>query len=132
MEKGILTSEQEKKVAELIDDAIKAKGILEVVDGYAARILVSQIDNSLIDKINIDEDLKVQIQELVDAAIEKDWDTVEDLSSEIINELVDVPGIDEDTELLLFSSAIKFIVAAIKQKAQKEKSESGPPAPGHP
>lgn len=67
MEKGIFTAEQEKFLAEKLDEAIKLKGILEVVDGMVFRGIISFVDNAYADKIQVE--IKTKLQELVTAVI---------------------------------------------------------------
>ena len=46
MEKGILTAEQEKQLATIIDDAIVFKSkVLELIDGYVFKALITYIDD---------------------------------------------------------------------------------------
>lgn len=122
-EKGILTNEQEKAIAKAIDEAIKLKGIPELVDGYAAKAIITLVDDSLIEKINLKPELKEQIGLLVDAAIAENVPLAEEIGSNIINTLVDVPGIDEDAEAVLFEGAVKIIVAAIITKLCKKSAQ---------
>lgn len=112
-DKGFLTNDQEKQLAKIIDDAIKAKGLLELVDGFAAKALITVIDDAVLNKINLSDALKFNIQALIDAALNEDVEEAQDIASDIINDLVDVPGLDEDTEGLLIKGAVEFVVAAI-------------------
>ena len=110
--KGILTKEQEQIFAQMIDDAIKAKGFLEVVDGYAAKVVVTLVDDNLLEKLP--EAVKVSLSELADACIDEDVDRAEDVVSDLLNALVDVPGLDEEAEGMIFSGAIHLIAGAVK------------------
>jgi len=119
MEKGILTSKQESAIAKMIDDAIQLKGLLELVDGYAAKAIVTLVDDNLINKLNIDPDLKVKIGELADAAINENIELCESIGSDILNSLIDIPGVEEDQEAVLFEGALKIIVASIIKYVKK-------------
>lgn len=119
-EKGFLTKEQEKKLAQIVDNAIKAKGFLELIDGYAAKIIITIIDDTALDKVNLSDELKEKIQDLVDAAMAENVDVAEDIASDIINDLVDIPVLDDATEGMLIKGAIEFLVAAIIKWVRKE------------
>jgi len=119
-EKGFLTKEQEKQLAQIVDNAIEAKGFLELVDGYAARAIITVIDDAALDKINLNEGLKADLSELITLALDEDVDGATQKAADIINELVDVPGLDESTEGLLIKGAIEFLVGAILKWIQKE------------
>ena len=115
---GILTKQKEKVLAGWVDDAIKLKGILELVDGYAARVIISIVDNSGLDKLP--DELKESLNKLVTAAIDKDLQKVEAEAIIILDSLLDIPGLDDEAEALLFEGAVKIIVGAIKKIFEKE------------
>lgn len=51
-QKGILTSEQEEKIAKMVDDLIVAKNpIVEAVDGIGIKAALRFLDNVIIDKM---------------------------------------------------------------------------------
>ena len=114
MESGILTTVQEKQLAEMVDNALKFKGILELIDGYVAKILISYLDDKVLDKLK--DELKVKLAALVDAVMAEDIELSETLAAEIINGLVDIPGLDEEAEGLIFKGAIEIAVGAILHK----------------
>lgn len=114
MESGILTTVQEKQLAEMVDNALKFKGILELIDGYVAKILISYLDDKVLDKLK--DELKAKLAALVDAVMAEDIELSETLAAEIINGLVDIPGLDEEAEGLIFKGAIEIAVGAILHK----------------
>lgn len=115
----ILTDENRKFIAEVIDDTIKAKGALELVDGFAAKILLNVVDSYIDKKIEVPETLKQGLNDLVEAAKEQDVEQCEVIAAEIIDSLVDIPGIDAEGEKLIFEGAIKLIIGAIKSWVSK-------------
>jgi hypothetical protein len=121
-EKGILTKVQEEKLAQIIDDSINAKGVLELIDGYVAKVAISLIDDSLLDKISKD-DIKLLLGQLVDAAIAEDVELSEELAAEVLDKLVDVPLLDDETEDLLFEGAVKLIVGAVLNWIKKRQNK---------
>ena len=110
-EKGIFTKEQEKFLANVIDDALKLKGFLELVDGYAARVVISVVDDQLIDKLKLE--VKEKLAAVAEAALNEDIDAAEDAASDLLNFLVDIPGLDEDAEGLIFKGAVELALGAI-------------------
>lgn len=58
MEKGIFTKEQEKKLASLLDELIKLKGLFEMVDGLVFTAIISMVDDQLINKLP--EEIKIR------------------------------------------------------------------------
>lgn len=121
MAEGIFTPEQEQKIAALLDDAVKLKGITELLDGYLFKAMITFVDDTYVDKIK--EDIKVKLSELANACLSDDVETAEKIAAELLNELVDIPGLDETSEGLLFAGAIKFIVGAILKWIEEKKEE---------
>lgn len=120
-EKGILTLEQEKELSGLLDDVVKLKGFAELIDGYVFKVVLTLLDDTLVDKLQVE--LKVKLAELVEAIMAKDVPLAEALAADIINGLVDIPGLDETSEGLIFKGAIELIVGAILAKLQDMKGE---------
>ena len=81
-EKGIFSRDQEKFLANAIDDALKLKGFLELVDGYVARVVITVIDDQLVDKLKAD--LKTKLAIVADAAIKGDLEGAEQASSDLL------------------------------------------------
>lgn len=120
-EKGILTPEQEKKLAELLDNVIKLKGFLELIDGYTFKALITFLDDKFADQIKIE--IKLKLSELVNAVLAEDIPTAETLAAEVINMLLDVPGLDEESEGLLFKGVVQLVVGAILDWIETKKQE---------
>jgi len=110
-EKGIFTLEQEKKLAGLLDDAIKLKGVMELVDGLVFRQLLTLLDDQLINKLP--EDIKVKLAQIAEAVIADDVETAETLATDLINSLIDVPVLDEESEGLLIGALVRLIVSSV-------------------
>jgi hypothetical protein len=120
-EKGILTQEQEKRLAELLDDVIKLKGFLELLDGYVFKALITFLDDKFADQIKVE--IKIKLAELVDAVLAEDIETAQDLAAEVINMLIDIPGLDEESEGLLFKGMIQLLVGVVLDWINKKKGE---------
>lgn len=119
-EKGFLTKKQENAFADMVDNAIKAKGLVELLDGYAARVAITLIDDKGLDKVEVSKEIKALFGTLADAIIAKDVEKAEDLCAEILNTLSDIPGLDEDAELMLFEGAVKILIGAVRKWLDKQ------------
>lgn len=119
--KGILTKEQEKFYAERIDDMIKAKGLLEIVDGPASKVIITSVDDSLLDRLP--EAMKEDLSGLAQAGIDNDVELAEKMVTNVINGRIDIPGIDEETESLLFAGVVNIVVASMKYWVEHRKEE---------
>ena len=112
MGNGILTSELESKLATMLDDVVKLKGILETVDGLAFKIAITAIDNNVADKIP--EPYKsILASLLIEILEEKDYPAACQLASDFLDELVDIPGIDDPTEKMIFTGIFTVIAGLL-------------------
>ena len=111
MDKGILTVVQEKKLAQILDDAVKVSGVFELIDGYLFKILLTFLDDTYADKLSVE--IKTELGQLAEALMVSDWDAAELVATSIINRLVNIPGLDEDSEGLLFKGIIEIVVGAV-------------------
>lgn len=119
---GLFTPEQESFLAKLLDDTIKFKNpFLEMVDGMVFKVLIQTADNSALDKIP--DEWKVELIQLVDAAIAKQWNEVRAL---LVDLAVAKANIFNNTEasLLFFDGVSRMIMAAIDWYVQRETGES--------
>lgn len=122
MAEGIFTSEQEKKLASLLDDVVKLKGIAELLDGYVFKAIITFVDDKFVDKL--EEEVKIKLAGLAEACLSEDVELAELLAAELLNFLVDIPGLDEESEGLLFKGAIEFIVGAVLAWVEKKREEA--------
>ncbi len=114
---GIFTPAQEQQLAVMLDDLVKLKGLLELVDGYVFKILITLLDDKVLDKLKVD--LKVKLASLVDAAFANNVPLAEQIATDILVSLIQIPGIDSTTEGLIFSAVVELVVAAILNKFGK-------------
>jgi hypothetical protein len=121
MEKGIFTREQEKKLASLLDELIKLKGLFEVVDGLVFTAIISLVDDNYINKLP--EEIKIKLSEIVEAVLNDDVEKAEQLATELIKALVDVPLLDEEMEGLLIGSFVRLIVSSILKWIEDKKEQ---------
>ncbi len=115
MEKGILTKELECLLAKQLDALVVLKnGILEALDGTAFKIALSTIDDNVADKIP--EPWKTNLRAmLTDILEEKDYQEACTKAALLIDELIDIPGLDDDTEHMIFTG-IFTVVAGLLAK----------------
>ena len=113
---GILTPAQETQLAVWLDELIKLKGFWGLIEEYFFKVVITLLDNQLIDKLK--EDLKVKLSALVTAAMAGQVDVAEQLATDILVGLVQIRGIDATVEGLIFGAAIQMAVAAILNKLQ--------------
>jgi hypothetical protein len=119
--KGIFTPDQERLLANAADEAIKAKGWLEIIDGYVARVAIAVVDNQLVDKLKAE--IKVQFANVVTLVLNKEYEQAESALAVTLNGLIDIPGLDETSEGLLFEGAIKLLGGALLAWIEKRKAE---------
>lgn len=117
---GIFTKEQEVKLAGLLDDVVKVKGLLEIIDGYVFKAIIGFIDDEFVDRL--DPELKEKLSELAEAVLNEDVDTAETLAAELLNYLIDVPLIDEGTEGVIFNGIVTFVIGAIQKWIETKKA----------
>jgi len=118
--KGLLKPEQQRFFAVLIDEAVPFKNpFLEAFDGEAFNIIITVVDDNLLDKIP--EDWQNPIEPIIDAAMEGNWDLAGALAADFANQKIDIPGLDELSEQLIFSGLINFLVGLIVGKAESLK-----------
>ena len=122
MSKGVWTREQIKFLAKVLDDLKEWKNILmETFDGKIYEGFLHFINSLALDKIP--EKYKLPLSELTTTVMEGNWDEFDDKAAEILAELFDIPGMDEDQEVVVFRTGIQFIVEAIKLWIKNKKKE---------
>lgn len=121
MEEGILTLEQEKKIASLLDELLKLKGIIELIDGYLFKAVITFVDDKYVDMLSVE--LKTKLAALVDAVLAEDVEAATQLATDLMNSLIDIPGLDEEAEGLLFKGVLEIIVGAILSWIEQKTEE---------
>ncbi len=112
MEKGILIEKLETTLGQMADNAIKLPGIWEALDGPAFIIVIKTVDNNLAEKIP--EPFKSQIRDMLTEILdEKDYETACIMASNFLDTLIDIPGIDDPTEQMIFSGIFTVIAGLL-------------------
>jgi len=118
--KGVIKPEGEILIAKALDEFFKFKNpILEGGDYMFFLFAVKAIDNNGIDRIH--PSWKERLIPVVDAALVGNKEEVRRLATDLMNAKIDIPKVDEETELVLFDSFTKFIAAAIDHYVTKKK-----------
>ncbi len=117
-ELGILTHKVEEWGGDQVDKLLKLPPYLEPFDGFFATQTLRGIDNHYGEKIS--DPYKTQIRERLDEIIiEQDYDTAVTKGMEFIDSLVDIPGIDDPTEAMIFQGLARIIVGLILGRKKK-------------
>jgi hypothetical protein len=120
MRKGLLTKEQENFFAGLLDDAILFPNpLVERLDKMAFKLIISAVDDNLAERIP--EGWQSPLEPIIDAAMSGNWEEAGDRAADMINEKVDIPGIDEESEQAIFNGVIQLIIGAVISRASVEK-----------
>ena len=120
--KGLLTVKQEEFLAGVLDEFFKFKNpLMETFDKIAFKLIIQVGDNSGLDKIK--ESWKEVLIPIVDSAILLDVEEVRRLTTDALNKVIDIPSLDEETELMVFDSFTRFMISAINWYVQKHKSD---------
>lgn len=104
--KGILSKNDEKWLASFMDAAIKLKGIAELIDGGVIRVLVTTIDNIVVEKY-VPENWQNPIKELIVLGKERNKEGI----AEWMDKKIDLPFVDDVAERIAFESVVHFIAA---------------------
>ena len=118
--KGLFTPEHEEFLAGVLDDFFKFKNpLVEKFDRMAFKLMVTTLDNQGLEKIN--PEIKADIIPLIDASMGMQVEETRRLATDLLNKRIDIPKIDEETELMVFDAFTKFMVAAVDWYVQKQK-----------
>ena len=121
--KGLVTPAHEDFMAGVLDDLFKFKNpLIEKFDKTFFKIMISTLDNQGLDRLN--PEWKGDLIPLIDSAIALNVEETRRLATDLLNKRVDIPKVDEETELMVFDAFTRFIVAAIDWYVQKKQAEN--------
>lgn len=92
----MLTKDNITGLASLIDDLLKFKGILEMIDGPALKIGISALDSNLLDKIN--PEFHAPVNEVVALIVAGNYPEALNKAGDILAQAIDTPLIDGTPE----------------------------------
>ena len=108
-----------KETKTKLDDIVKLKGILEVIDGLAIGFALDYLDDNYAEKIPVPYQDEVVL--LLEAFVEGDLDKLADVASGTLDELVDLPFADEDATAKFLAMNVKMLKDFIVWWATKNK-----------
>lgn len=126
MEKGLFLKRHEDAATQWFDDLVDLQGIKEMVSDVALRIAVPVLDNQLFERLlsgwSRFEEFKADFHPLVDAAIEKNWDSVELKAGQIMVKYINTP-LGDPTEYLIIQPLLSFLVGLVRNQALKARAQ---------
>lgn len=120
-EKGLLSKELEKVIIEGLDKLISTTGIKELATDAAIRMFVPMIDNNLADKLK--DSIKEPIREAGDLFLAEKYEEAIAKLADVLNVLVDVPGVDESIEEQIARKQFEVFALIIKSVIDNRKSK---------
>jgi len=82
-------------------------------------IVIKGVDNRFADRIN--PEWKTPLIPVIDKALEGDIEETRRLVTDLINQKIDIPGIQEDIELMMFDGFTRFAAAAVAWYLERKK-----------
>ena len=111
-EKGLISKKMADEAGQWLDEKIKLPAILETIDGMAFKLVINQLDDNFGEKVP--EPYKAQISGiLADLFEEKDREAALLKLGELVDSLIDIPGIDDITEKAIFSGLMQIAGAVL-------------------
>ena len=111
---GVLASKLEKVVGRKLVEVLKVKGLLALALNALAPALVAAFDNNIAEKIP--EPYNQQIEDtLVVILEEKDYKKAIQKATDFADSLIDIPGIDDEMEKLIFDG-LAMVIAGLMAK----------------
>lgn len=98
-------------LSDAVDNAIKAKGLVELADGLVATVSL-RIINSVVSP-KIPDDFKQSFHEVLDSVVEKDYKEAGVTLAGFMNQVIDIPMIDENTESFIFTGFMTYVVGLL-------------------
>lgn len=109
---GLFTPAQEEFVAEALDAYFKFKNpLIEAFDKKGFLVLVRAADDIALNKIR--PDWKEDLIPIVDSAMSGDIEQTRRYVTDLANKRVDIPNIDEESELMMFDGLTRTIAGAV-------------------
>lgn len=107
-QKGILSKDQEKAIAQFLDDKIKlSKPWMEALDGMVFGTVISLVDDYGLEAINVI--YKEPLADMADALLEEDYEKAAMAAAILLDIVIDIPNISDSKEAILFTSTVQYI-----------------------
>ena len=120
---GILSSELKDQVVTKLDDLIKLKGALEIVDGFVIKIGLNVLDEKVFTKIPLEyqDEVVASIQSIIDGEVDELPEILDDLLAGVIP----TPLVDgSDVEKALYNNFLALIIDLLVALINKQKQEA--------
>lgn len=98
-------------IAQAVDNAIHAKGLIEMLDGPAATISLKIANNIVSPKIP--DSLKNESHEVMDEIMSKDYDNAVSSLSEYLSQQIDTKVLDDASEAQIINGILSFVVGLL-------------------
>lgn len=115
----ILSDSQKKELSKKLDKLITLPGWAEPFDRIILNFGLNYLDDNFGDKIP--EKFRDDISKVVDCFLIDDYAGIVEVIPEVLNEIVNIPGLDEDLEGKFFAINLKASFEFIEYLAQKNK-----------
>ena len=115
----ILTKNERKALAKKLDDIIKLPGWAEPFDRLILNISFDYLDENFSD--SIPSEFKDDVKDVVNCFVNDDYIGILNVVPRVINDIVDIPGLDEDLEGKFLAINLKAAFEFIKFLAEKNK-----------
>lgn len=113
----ILTKEKRDALVDKIDELIKFPAWVEMWDGAVMKAALKWLDESYGDKVP--EEFKDDINSIVDFFIAGDYENIVLVATpQFLDQIINIPGLDEETEDQLMAVLVKAIFEIIKYYAK--------------
>lgn len=107
-----LSKELLKKVADFGDKLIKAKGLVESVDGFLIYQGLNLVNNKWV--VKLPEETVIAMEATLGDIIDGDYDKAADSLGALLAELIDTPLIDgTEEELQIYQQTLKLLLDLI-------------------
>jgi hypothetical protein len=120
-EKGLLTKEVEGLIIEGLDKVITGSRVNEVTSDAIIRLFVPMIDNKIGDKIK--DEIKLPIRAIGQFIVDKNYEDAIMQIKDILNKLVDIPGVSEDVEEQIATKQFEVFLLIMKEILDRKKNE---------
>jgi uncharacterized membrane protein (Fun14 family) len=117
---GILTPIQESALATWIDTLLGLKGVVGIVTGYAIKIVISFLDNTLVDKLSVA--IKTQLSEIINSILDDKLNEAEKLCGDLASDLNKYAT--DTTQKLAFKAGITLGLAGCTHKLDEMSNKS--------
>jgi len=107
-----LSKELLGRLADWLDDLIKAKGIVETLDGFLIKQALNLINNQWV--VKLPEETVGVIEQVLTAILDMDYDLAAESLGELLAELIDTPLIDgTEEEVEVYQKTLQLIADLI-------------------